>query len=253
MERHYFYVSDLKPREKKVTILGEEFYHLDKVLRLKAKDKIFLLNGKGWVFKAQIYHKTKKSAEVKVLSYQQFSEPELKIHLVSALLPSESMDFLIRTSAEVGVWQITPVITANCIVRFKDKKVIAAKLLRWQKILIQGIKQSGNPWLPKIDDIRDFQSLIKNLEDRQIPKFILTQNGLEINSQIFLQIENEIVLLIGPEGGFTDKEIELAQKSGFVPLSLGNLRWRSQISALMAITIFRYFYLYFQSQDEVLS
>jgi len=253
MERHYFYVPDLKPREKKVTVLGEEFYHLDKVLRLKAKDKIFLLNGKGWVFKGQIYNKTKKSAEVKILSFIQSPEPKLKIHLIPALLPSESMDFLIRTSAEVGVWQITPVITANCIVRFKDKKVIATKLLRWQKILIQGIKQSGNPWLPKLDDIRDFQSVVKNLEDRQMPKFILTQNGLEINSQVFLQIENEIVLLIGPEGGFTEEEIELAQESGFVPLSLGTLRWRSQITALMAVIIFKYSYLYFQSQDEVLS
>ena len=253
MERHYFYVPDLKHREKKVTILGDEFYHLGKVLRLKPRDKIFLLNGKGWVFKGQIYHKTKKSAEVKILSYQQFSEPELKIHLVPALLPAESMDFLLRTSAEVGVWQITPVITANCIVRFKDKRVIATKLLRWQKILIQGIKQSGNPWLPNLDDIRDFQSVVKNLGHKQIPKFILTQDGLEMNSQIFLQIENEIVLLIGPEGGFTDEEIEFAQESGFVPLSLGNLRWRSQISALMAIIIFKYFYLYLQSRDEVLS
>jgi len=253
MERHYFYVPDLKPREKKVTILGDEFYHLDKILRLKTKDKIFLLNGKGWVFEGQIYHKTKKSAEVKISSFMQFSEPEPKIRLVPALLPAESMDFLLRTSAEVGVWQITPVITANCIVRFKDKRVIATKLLRWQKILIQGIKQSGNPWLPNLDDIRYFQSVVRDLEHKRVPKFILTQNGLEINSYFFLQIENEIVLLIGPEGGFTDNEVEFAQKSGFVPLSLGNLRWRSQIAALMAVTIFKYFYLYFQSQDEVLS
>jgi 16S rRNA (uracil1498-N3)-methyltransferase len=244
MERHYFYVPDLRPREKRVLLLGEEFHHLDKVLRLKEKDIIFLLNGKGWVFKAKILSKGKRDAEIRILSFQQYAEPDLKIHLLQALLPGDKMDFLLRSCAEIGVSNIYPVMTANCIVRFKNKSIPASKFLRWQRILIQGIKQSGNPWLPGLSELGDFESAVIFFREKGIPKFLLTEGGSVINPQFLMQVDKEVALLIGPEGGFTQKEIQQAKEAGFIPLSLGDLRLRSEVSALMAIAIFKYSYLY---------
>ncbi len=251
MERHYFYIPDLKPREKKVTLLGEEFHHLDKVLRLKEKDIIFLLNGKGWIFKGRILARGKTSADIRILSVKEYPQPELKITLIQPLLPRDKMDFLLRSCAEIGVSRIYPVTTANCIVKFRNKHASPTKFLRWQKILIQGIKQSGNPWLPELNQVMDFKSVVEIFKEKEVPRFILTEDGFEISSRFFMQIEDELILFIGPEGGFTVREMELAKDVGFVPLSLGSLRWRSEISALMAIIIFKYFRLYLQPQNEI--
>lgn len=216
-------IDDLKLSEA-------EAHHAVKVLRKKVGDKIQLVNGKGVLVDAEITVADKKNCEYKIIQSTQFEESKPKIHI--AIAPTKNMDryeWFAEKAVEIGVSEITPILTEN-----SERKKL--KLDRLQNILISGMKQSKNYFLPKLNELTSFPDFINSVQETQ--KYIAHCETEENQHLIkLLNTSQDILVMIGPEGDFSHEEIQLAIKSRFKECSLGNSRLRTETAGVVACEI----------------
>lgn len=217
-----------------VTLDSAASRHLLTVLRLKVGDSIEVFNGQGGSYSATLKNVIKKSA---VIQIEQFSpierESPVLIHLGQAISRGEKMDFTIQKSVELGVNQITPLISERCGVHLKGER-IEHRVGHWQKIAISASEQSGRCRAPAVNYPQSFAD------------FLMGATGLKLISSLseqpiaLSQLPEEassVTLLIGPEGGFSTKEVDQAINSGFYPWSLGPRVLRTETAAMVAIAL----------------
>jgi 16S rRNA (uracil1498-N3)-methyltransferase len=237
MERHYFYDPELKEEDQSVILTGREFYHLDRVLRLKESDPIYLLNGKGLIAKGSIEIKKAKSANISIFNISVIKR-EKNIILLQSLIKKDAMDLVVEKAQELGIKTIFPLISSRTVIKLKGNKKDENRLERWKRIASESMKQSGNPYLTEISEPRDFQEVLNGLK-QESPKYILNISGQKIKNATLKSKPNNFIL-VGPEGDFTEQEYKIAELNGFSSISLGNSRLRSETAAISAISIFRY-------------
>ena len=227
---HVFYTPNI---DKAHELPEEESQHCTRVLRLTSGDEIMLTDGKGSFYKATITATNNKRClfEINETIYQ---EPLWKGHLHIAMAPTKNMDrneWFTEKATEIGIDELT---FLNC--RYSERKVI--KNERIEKIIISGIKQSLKARVPLLNGLTDFKSFIKQDFDGQ--KFIA--HCYDENDKVYLKDvlnKNEnVLILIGPEGDFSEEEVKLAKENGFKAISLGNSRLRTETAALVACHTF---------------
>ncbi|MCB1661031.1 MAG: 16S rRNA (uracil(1498)-N(3))-methyltransferase [Pseudomonadales bacterium] len=218
-------------------LLGPEASHyLTRVLRLSIDAKIRVFNGQGGEYEAKILHSDRQGVNIKLLT---FSPPNnsspLAIHLGIAISRGERMDFVVQKATELGVAAITPLFSERCEVKLKNDR-LEKKLTHWQKVSASACEQTGLNLLPKIYPPSSFYDWI-NLADADL-KLILqpaSENPLETTVR-----PASIILLIGPEGGFSNAEIAQAINAQFCPLQLGPRVLRTETAPLAALSILQY-------------
>lgn len=220
-----FYTPDIALRAE---LPEEEAGHCIRVLRLTEGDKILLTDGKGMFYKAAISRAHPKHCEVDILeSWQQPALWNFQLHI--AVAPTKNMDrmeWFAEKATEIGIDAIT---CLNC--RFSERKEV--KPARLEKILVSAMKQSQKATLPVLTGMTDFRTFVTQPFDGR--KFIAhcEEGDKKLLKQLYQPGENALVL-IGPEGDFSPEEIELALKNGFLPISLGESRLRTETAALVA-------------------
>ena len=222
-----FYNKDLSQDDSRLIIDREESRHIVKVLRKKVGDTIYITNGKGILFTTVIDVINKNSTELKIIEAKQ--EVGSKFHINIAVAPTKNNDrieWFVEKSTEIGVNTISTVMCEK-----SERKKI--KIDRLEKITISAMKQSLQLHKPIIQELVSFEKFIKNCESEN--KFIA---HCKDNEKLFLGDcelnSNTITVLIGPEGGFSQKEIGLAEENGFISVSLGNTRLRTETAAIVA-------------------
>lgn len=225
---HVFYTPDIESRAE---LPEEEAAHAVRVLRLQAGDEVMLTDGKGNFYQAEISTATPKRCLVNLLEKQP-QAPLWSGHLHIALAPTKNMDrmeWLAEKATEIGLDELT---FLNC--RYSERKVI--KTERIAKILVSAIKQSLKARLPRLNEMTAFQQFITQPFEGQ--KFIAHCHPGEkaLLKEVIRKGENALVL-IGPEGDFSEEEVEQALAQGFVPISLGRSRLRTETAALVACHI----------------
>jgi 16S rRNA (uracil1498-N3)-methyltransferase len=230
----YFYTPPSFVRGLTLVIEGEELHHLSKVLRKKVGEEIIVVDGKEHAYKAVLESISKLSAECKVLeTFHHFNEPDVEVKLAFALLKNPSrMDFLVEKCTELGVREFIPACTERTIVSTVHTE-------RLQKIALSAMKQCGRSFLPPIRDLTDFRGVLRSLQS--CDKKIIMHERADTEAKPLGKIEADdlgkpVGILIGPEGGFTDDEVQAAQNAGFVPVSLGTRRLRSETAAIAALS-----------------
>lgn len=222
---HVFYTPDI---ETKKELPEEEAQHCIRVLRLTAGDEITLTDGKGNFYRAEISAATNKRCLVNITEviYQQ---PLWPCHLHIALAPTKNMDrneWFAEKATEIGFDELT---FLNC--RFSERKVI--KTERIEKILVSAIKQSLKARLPLLNGMTDFNKFIE--QDFRGQKFIAhCYEGEKPLLKDVLKKGEDALVLIGPEGDFSEEEVKKAIDKGFIPISLGKSRLRTETAALVA-------------------
>lgn len=222
---HVFYTPDI---QSKAELPEEEAQHCTRVLRLTAGDEITLTDGKGNFYRATISAATNKRCMVTIeeIIYQ---EPLWPGHLHIAMAPTKNMDrneWFAEKATEIGFNELT---FLNC--RFSERKVI--KTERIEKILISAIKQSLKARLPRLNEMTDFDTFIKKEFNGQ--KFIAhCYEGEKPLLKDVLQRGEDALVLIGPEGDFSEEEVKKATDRGFIAISLGKSRLRTETAALVA-------------------
>ena len=217
-----------------IELSPEAGLHVGVVLRMQPKEALILFCGDNREFLATITAVTKKKVTVHIDSVINVNRESLrKIHLAQAISKGERMEMVVQKAVELGVASITPLLTTHCVVRLNAER-LAKKEAQWQAIAIAACEQSGRNTIPIIHQTCSLEDYSTSCPASI--KLILDPNSKSSWRDIKF-IEEDISLLIGPEGGLSDDEVLLLSKLGFQPMSLGPRILRTETAALAAISV----------------
>lgn len=226
-------------------VLGEQFlaedtaHHLF-VLRARVGDQLRLFNGAGGEYAATISHIEKKKIRVNVTQFFPLEvESPLKICLAQALAKGDKMDFILQKAVELGVQQFVPVFTERCNVHL-DTTRMAKRVAHWQSIIISACEQSGRNHVPTVTAPRSLEKWLVEVQDEQ--GLILMPTAENRLNQLKLNIQQKINILIGPEGGLSEAELNQALKVNFIPINLGPRILRTETAGLAIISALQVLY-----------
>ena len=232
----HFYTSPEKIGKESLTIEGEEARHILSVLRHGSGDVIDVVDGRGTKYKVEIEEISRDFLEGKILSrtYRE-NEPDCRLTLAQAVCKQEKMDFLIEKATEIGVSSIIPILTERSLVRVSGTLRRKTKIDRWRRLAIAAMKQSLRTVLPEIDEIIEFEELLVRSKDFDLC-LIATLDEESRNLGECTQLKQglkKVLLIVGPEAGFTHDELSAAKSQGAVPVSLGPRRLRTETAGII--------------------
>jgi 16S rRNA (uracil1498-N3)-methyltransferase len=222
-----FYNPNITESTETFSFDKEESKHIIKVLRKKDTDILFVTNGLGFLFKTEITLASDSKCTVKILSFEK--APASKFHLHLAVAPTKMNDryeWFLEKATEIGIHEITPIICDH-----SERKVINNE--RFDKILLVAMKQSNELYLPKLNNAITLKEFIK-VERDGLKLIAHCEETDKKTLKSVLKPNENVTLLIGPEGDFSEKEIALALENSFIPVSLGNTRLRTETAAIVA-------------------
>lgn len=215
---------------------------------MKPQQKTWLFDDRGTNYLAKVEEIRKDMTRLSILETLDKNKPKIKITLAQALLKSKKMDLIIQKSTELAVSNIIPVITARTIVKVEDK--IKKKIQRWEKIALEAVKQSKSSFLPSISSPIHIEMLIEGRREEK--KLILSENRgkylrdiLIENSDSKLKIPkppSSVLILVGPEGGWTEEEEKYVLNHGYEAVSLGGQILRAETAALCSLALISHFW-----------
>ena len=222
-----FYNEKLDEKDKSLIFGLEESRHLIKVLRKKVGELINVTNGRGLEWKGEIISTDSHIVTLNKTGAVQHLNQILPIHI--AIAPTKSNDrleFFLEKAVEIGITQITPIICEH-----SERKTV--NYTRMKKILVRAIKQSAQYFLPQLNLMVSFEDLIKfdNTETRLLAH---CQKGNKMALHQIGNLNKEILIMIGPEGDFSNNEIKIAQNHSFRMISLGQNRLRTETAGIIA-------------------
>ncbi|MFQ6036498.1 MAG: 16S rRNA (uracil(1498)-N(3))-methyltransferase [Sedimentisphaerales bacterium] len=238
-----FFVSNGSLQGQQVVFTGQQAHQIRNVLRMGPGDYIVVLDNTGCEYTA-ILSKVERRQVVGELIYKQRTqgEPRTQITLYQALLAREKFEWVLQKCTEVGAARFVPMVTERSIVRRPDT-VTARRLSRWRRIITEAAEQSGRGRIPQLEAPVNFPDAVSGLDgfDRCL---IGSPQAAGPSLREFLRAGDTepvvVALLIGPEGGFTDKEVQEACANGAIPISLGRRILRTETAAVVACALILY-------------
>lgn len=228
---HLFYTPDINTST--YTLSEEESKHCIKVLRLNEGDHIYLVDGRGGFYETHIIDAHPKRCMVQVLDVKlNYGARNYRLHIaISPLKSLDRFEWFLEKATEIGIDEITPIITQR-----SEKRDL--KLERSNKIIESAMKQSKKAFHPKLNEAIAWNKFIAQDHSEQVK---LIAHCLEEEKKSFDDFKTSTVknflILIGPEGDFTEDEIKTATSKGFIPLSLGEARLRTETAAIKATAV----------------
>ncbi|MDL2231525.1 16S rRNA (uracil(1498)-N(3))-methyltransferase [Porphyromonadaceae bacterium OttesenSCG-928-L07] len=223
---HIFYTPDISGNH--YALSPEESKHCTKVLRLQAGDVIALVDGKGGFYKGEITQTGQKACEVKIIEAEtEYGQWPFYLHM--AVAPTKNIDrteWMLEKCTEIGVNEVSMLNTDH-----SERKVVKAD--RLEKVMVSAMKQSLKAYLPKLNDMTDVKSFIRSCKESQ--KFIAhCHEGDKKRLDEVYREGSDAVILIGPEGDFSEEEVKIAMENGFIPVTLGKSRLRTETAGVVA-------------------
>ncbi|MDD3241365.1 MAG: RsmE family RNA methyltransferase [Bacilli bacterium] len=218
---------------------NDDSYHIITVMRMKEKDQFELvINHKLYIAEITSIENKKVLAKI-VKEIEDDNNLSMDVTLVQSLIKEQKMDYVLQKSTELGVNKIIPYQATRSIIKVDNKE--DKKIERWSKIVKEASEQSKRNSIPEIIKSLNINELIK-LEDYDI-KILATVNEVSTNIKKVLsnvRISDRIIIVIGPEGGFTEKEEKLLMENGFISTSLGRNVMRTETVGLFILSILQY-------------
>ncbi len=232
-----FFIDGKTDSDDSFVITGEDFFHIKNVLRMKVGDVLLVSNnGASHLCTIKSFNQNSVVVDTVRKNYQSTDLP-IKIYLFQGLPKSDKMELIIQKTVELGVSGIYPVQMRRSIVKLDKKN---AKTARWQAIAESAAKQSKRSVIPTVYDAIDFKDALNVIKDLDL--FILpfeSKNGMEDTKNALSLIKGQmsIGVMIGPEGGFDDAEVEQAEKLGAKIISLGQRILRTETAAITSLSM----------------
>lgn len=222
-----FFHPDISENDGQVVFPKDESRHIVKVLRKKEGDLLNVTNGKGYLFKTEIISISSNQCLVKIIEKEKEPEPAYHLHLaVAPTKMNDRYEWFLEKATEIGVREITPVICDH-----SERKVV--KLERYERVLQSAMKQSLHLSIPVLHQDISFSEFVSS--EIKGDKFIAHCEEKEKKSlKSVYKPGSRSTVLIGPEGDFSSEEIEMALQNGWIPVSLGNSRLRTETAAIVA-------------------
>lgn len=246
MSRFFINSANVDLLSNTIEITGDDVNHIKNVLRMACGDGLMLSDGIGTDYVASImkFEKDKITASIKE-SKPNCTEPPVDITLFQGIPKSDKMDYIIQKSVELGIKRIVPVITGRTVVRFDNAKDMAGKTERWRRICLEAAKQCNRGTIPVVDEPVRLEKVLEARSDyvlSMIPYEKETGNKLKKCLDSFNRqgTNCRIAVFIGPEGGFSEDEINNAMLAGVKPVTLGPRILRTETAGLAVISILMY-------------
>ncbi len=247
MTRRRFFAppAAFAPKERTVSLSADEARHARDVLRLHRGDEVYVFDGAGKEFRCAVRELDRDGAALDVLEEVEPARPEspLNLTLGLALLKGEKFDLVVQKATELGAIRIVPVATSHADVRIRDGDEAKRKVTRWQRIALEAAKQCGRARLVEIEEPLLFKALI----DRAAPDRGMRLMFAERNGKSLAEVARnspsgsaKVFALIGPEGGWTDDEIELAREAGWQIVTLGGRTLRAETAVIAIVALLQH-------------
>lgn len=241
-----FYVKNNQVNSETISIIGDDVKHIKNVLRYKIDDELEICDELG----SRYFTKIKEFLENEILleileQSDKNTEMPVKIDLYQGLPKFDKMDLIVQKTTELGVSSIIPVMTERVIVKL-EKANENKKIERWNKIATEAAKQSGRQLIPVVENVVNLEKIVEKLSkyDIVIVPFECEKDSTlkNILKNVKNKIEN-IAVVIGPEGGFSEKDIAILEKNpNVVKVSLGKRILRTETAGLATIAMLLYEY-----------
>ena len=241
---YQFFVEPHAIVGNRVSITGKDVNHIKNVLRMKEGEEIAVSNGvDGKEYRCGIL----SLGEDEILCELRFVKEDavelpIRVYLFQGLPKADKMEFIIQKAVELGVHEIVPVATKRAVVKLDAKKE-KSKLTRWQSIAEAAAKQSKRACIPQITSVMSFKEALQKAGEmnvRLIPYEMA--EDMSYTRQLIRSIEpgQSVAVFIGPEGGFAEEEIELAQANDVKPVTLGKRILRTETAGMTMLSILMY-------------
>lgn len=236
-----FFIDSSSIKNGVATVTGDDARHITKVLRLAAGDWIVLSDGFGRSWRGTIILAGTKEVKIDVKELPPSGNNSTTIRLCQAIVKHDKFEWVIQKAVELGCNEIIPFTSDRTIPKFHDGKII-----RWQKIAHEAAKQCGTRFMPKVLAPVAFPKLISSVCDPKDKSvlFFEGEDKLPI-TEVDISGSPVVNIIIGPEGGFSKEEAELAKSSGVITSGLGPLILRVETAAIAALTVIQYKLGYF--------
>lgn len=236
-----FFVDNESILGEKIVIGGEDAKHISLSLRARVGEKVTASDGRGYDYECEISDITKNEVTLSVHEKKKcVAEPSLEVTLYQALVKSDKFDFIVQKCTELGVTRIVPVVTDRCISK-PDDASLAKKLVRWNKIAKEAAMQSGRGIIPAVENAVSFGQALAAMKETDFA-FVCyeAQPHIPINV-LYGQRKGETdvrtaAFLIGPEGGISDREAQLARDEGVCLAGLGPRILRTETAPLCVMS-----------------
>lgn len=242
----HFFINSQKLKDNMISVLDKENYkHIAKSLRSKIGEDILLIDENQIQYEGKIENITSNSIEIKVIkSYKSNRNLGFRLYLAQSPLRSDAQALIIEKATELGVEGIYPIFTDNCALK---KSVIEQKIPKWQKIIFEASKQCERAKIPTCFELSDIKNLLKSKEFDRILAF--TERSANYKLKDYLRKlpilkDEKILVIIGPEGGFSQKEFDFFKENKITTLSLGDLILRAETAVITALGNITYEYNY---------
>lgn len=233
-----FFVNENQIEENKIKIIGEDVNHIKNVLRLEIEDEICICNketSKSYMCSIININNDEIKCEV-IEEIFESTEASTYIHIFQGLPKSDKFEFIIEKCTEIGVKEITPVTMKRSIVKL-DEKDKSKKLIRWQKIAEVAAKQSKRDNILKVNNVINFQNIFEKVEDYDILLVAYEEEKERTLKRVLNKLKDrkniKIAVIIGPEGGIDESEINLCKDNNFISVTLGKRILRTETAPLV--------------------
>ncbi|MDF0717442.1 16S rRNA (uracil(1498)-N(3))-methyltransferase [Muricauda sp. 334s03] len=225
-----FYNPSLDNSAKQFVFPPDESKHIARVLRKSEGDIVHITNGKGYLFEAEILEPDQKRCKAHIISQSKSIPRRYKLRMVVAPTKmNDRYEWFLEKATEIGVDEITPIICDH-----SERKTI--KLERMERVLQSAMKQSLQTFLPRINPPISGQEFLESDNSVGLKFIAHCQKGEKMELKRKVIADNDVTILIGPEGDFSKKEIDMAKEKGYIPVSLGRNRLRTETAAIVACT-----------------
>lgn len=243
MPRFFINESNININEGEtiVTLTGDDAHHISRSLRMAAGEKIEVCDESGMVYLCELVGFFEKEVTCRVLeSAPAISEPRIKITLYQALPKADKMETIIQKSIECGVYKIVPFRSEHCVVKL-DSKDGEKKRERWQKIAESAAKQSGRGIIPEVSTPLDFKIAVERASQSDLVLFCNERERERSLKDILKGTRaKSISVIIGAEGGFSQKEADYIEQSGGTSISLGKRILRCETAPTFILSAISY-------------
>ena len=221
-----------------VVLSPEESHHLARVLRVEAGQELTLFDGEGTRAEGVVDTVTKKEVTVRITARETVPPPAVEITLIQAVCKPDRFELILQKATELGIRRIQPVISTHTVNRSKEPE---KQLERWQTIVRNAAQQCGTAWLPEFLPVQKFSATAWNAD----AVFI---GSLHPNAKPFRQVFQGLdrakiktaALMIGPEGDFTEEEVNAAVAAGAIPVTFGKQILRTETAAIFGLSVMAY-------------
>jgi 16S rRNA (uracil1498-N3)-methyltransferase len=236
-----FFISPEQAAGHSITITGEDVRHIA-VLRMESGDELLISDGQGMEYAVRIMGIDRTTVRTEIISEAKRETASPRVTLGQGIPKSDKMDLIVQKATELGVSALVPLVTERTIVKIRDEE---KRIGRWQKIAREAAMQSSRPDIPLIEPVRSFRDYVSSLNPGPGTLLLFPwEEGTEPVKNVLKQNPDagNIVVLVGPEGGFSGKEANEAKSRGLHPVSLGPNILRTETAAIAVLSMIGYEY-----------